>query len=308
MPSPRRMRTLRLPSLLFASILTLAAGCALRQLAFASAPPARTPHEITVYRDGKGVPHIFAADSAAVMYGLGYSIAQDRLAQMELGLRGVQGRRSDILWPSSLTGDETARDLLLPAAELMRMYGTLSSEYQAMMQAFVDGINRHVTEVEKDPEHELPYQFKQWGIEPHRWTLLDYLGYVASFPHDRGGYERQNQAFLNAMTARHGAKLARLIFDDVVPLSGPESHLYGGGFDTVGFGFAAWGPPVMGHSLQHGWLMTSGQADTTITYAERLNPKNQYQYWFKGKWETMQRRSETIDVKGAKPVVHESAW
>src|SRR6185437_9489050 len=223
MPSPRRMRTLRLPSLLFASILTLAAGCALRQLAFASAPPARTPHEITVYRDGKGVPHIFAADSAAVMYGLGYSIAQDRLAQMELGLRGVQGRRSDILWPSSLTGDETARDLLLPAAELMRMYGTLSSEYQAMMQAFVDGINRHVTEVEKDPEHELPYQFKQWGIEPHRWTLLDYLGYVASFPHDRGGYERQNQAFLNAMTARHGAKLARLIFDDVVPLSDPDS-------------------------------------------------------------------------------------
>ncbi len=138
------MRTQRLPSLLFGSILTLAAGCALRQVAFASATPARTPAEVTVYRDAKGVPHIFAADSAAVMYGLGYSIAQDRLAQMELGLRGVQGRRSEILGPSSLEGDETARDRLLSAEELTRMYGTLSAEYQAMMQAFVDGINHQV--------------------------------------------------------------------------------------------------------------------------------------------------------------------
>jgi penicillin G amidase len=380
MPRPRRMRTQRLPSLLFGSILTLAAGCALQQVAFASATPARTPGEITIYRDAKGVPHIFGADSAGVLYGLGYSLSQDRMAQMELGLRAAQGRRSEILGPSFLEGDKVARDRLLSADELTRMYKTLPAEHQAMMQAFVDGINHHITEVEEDPEHELPYQFKQWGVEPHRWTLLDYIGYIASYPHDRGGYERQNQAFLNAMTARHGAKLARLIFDDVVPLSdpdspttipagedlapkqpmptsgahpanaprttsellppppaprteasrclvigpsrsasghvlmmeatadGPESHLYGGGFDTVGFGFAAWGPPVMGHSLQHGWLMTSGQADTTITYAERLNPKNQYQYWFNGKWEVMQRRSETIDVKGAKPVIHEVAW
>ncbi len=80
---------------------------------------------------------------------------------------------------------------------------------------------------------------------------------------------------------------------------GPESHLHGGGFDTVGFAFAAWGPPVMGHSLQHGWLMTSGQADTTITYAERLNPKDQHQYWFNGEWETMEHHSETIEMKDA---------
>lgn len=341
---------------------------------------ARTPAEVTVYRDPKGVPHIIGADSAAVMYGLGYAIAQDRLAQMELGLRGVQGRRAEILGASAVEGDKVARDRLLAAAELHRMYETLPPEHQLMMQAFVDGLDHHIDEVAKDPEHELPYQFQQWGIQPHRWTLLDYLAYVASYPHDRGGYERQNQAFLDAMTTRHGAKVARMIFDDVVPLSdpdspttippgedlapaqpmptsaafdaatphaasgllpeppaprteasrclvigpnrsasghvlmmeatadGPESHLYGGGFDTVGFSFPAWGPPLMGHSLKHGWLMTSGQADTTVTYSELLNPGNRYQYWFDGKWQTMGRRSETIEVKNGSPVSHEVAW
>jgi len=31
-----------------------------------------------------GVPHVLAATSVAVMYGLGYATAQDRLAQLEL--------------------------------------------------------------------------------------------------------------------------------------------------------------------------------------------------------------------------------
>src|SRR5262249_17929113 len=122
-----------------------------------------------------------------------------------------------------LDGDKTARDRLLPDKELMRMYATLPREHQAMMQAFIDGINRHVDEVQRDAEHLLPYEFTQWGVQPHRWTLLDYLAYIASYPRDRGGYELQNQAFLDAMTVKHGAKLARQIFDDVVPLSDPDS-------------------------------------------------------------------------------------
>ena len=185
------------------------AGCVAAWCTSAAAPaaaPSATPPQASSmvpspYRDPKGVPHVFAADSAAVMYGSGYAFAQDRLAQMELGLRGALGTRAEILGASALEGDKAARGRLLSAKELNRMYATLPLEHRLMMQAFVDGIDRHVDEVERDPEHLLPYQFKQWGIEPHRWTLLDYLAYIASYPRDRGGYERQNQAFLDAMTA-----------------------------------------------------------------------------------------------------------
>lgn len=337
---------------------------------------------ITLYRDAKGVPHVFGQTSAEVMFGAGYAQAQDRLAALELARRAAAGRRAEILGESALAADKTARDRLLGETELMRMYRLIPSEHQTMLQAFVDGINAWVAEVRADPSHKTPLEFIRWGIEPTPWTLLDYLRYIASIPAGRGGYELQNLAFLNAMIARHGARTGKAIFDDIVPISdpdspqvipagedlapaqplptastaspltsmlpshlleqysqivevqveasrclvigpartasgnvlmmeatadGPEAHLHGGGFDTAGFGFAGWGPPKMGRAGQHGWLLTSGHADTTDTFVERLNPRNPYQYWFQGRWRTMQRRSETIQVKGAKPVVHEVA-
>lgn len=337
--------------------------------------------EVTIYRDAKGVPHIFGDDSSAVMYGLGFALAQDRLAQLELARRAAEGRRAEILGASAIDSDITGRDRSLSDSELMSMYGTIPLEHQAMMQSYVDGINRQISAIARDAEHLTPYEFKQWGIKPERWTLLDFLAYVASVPNGRAGYELQNQAFLNAMVGQYGEKIGRMIFEDVVPINdpdspttippgedlappqpmpkpgqyavkptassdklpramtlppaevsaeasrclvigpsrsasghvlmmeatadGPESHLYGGGFDTAGFSAPGWGPPIMGRSSEHGWLITSGHADTTDTYAERLNPADKYQYWFKGAWRRMEHRAETIRVKDGNPVVHE---
>ncbi len=336
---------------------------------------------VTIHRDAMGVPHVFAETSAAVMYGAGYALAQDRLAAMELQRRAAAGRRAEILGPSAVAGDRTARDRRLPDAELMRMYHAIPAEHQAMMQAFVDGINRAVAEVAADPDHKTPLEFQRWGIKPTPWTLIDYLGYIASVPGGRYSHEIQNLAFLNMLVRRHGPAAARRIFDDVVPLSdagsptvipagedraparplpqgnplavragsvdmtgilpavrrpgatpqegasrclvvgpsrsangrvlmleatadGPEIHLHGGGLDQAGFSFNGYGPPFMGRGVQHGWLLTSGVAQANSVFAERLNPKNRYQYWFKGRWRAMEQRSETILVKGAAPVQH----
>src|ERR1700748_1342051 len=49
--------------------------------------------EVTIYRDAMGVPHIVGATSSAVMYGLGYALAEDRLGQVEVGGRGAARRR-----------------------------------------------------------------------------------------------------------------------------------------------------------------------------------------------------------------------
>jgi penicillin amidase len=88
---------------------------------------------------------------------------------------------------------------------------------------------------------------------------------------------------------------------------GPEIHLYGGGFDSSGFTGPAWGVPIMGRGPHHGWLVTSGMSDSTDYFAEKLDPKNPYRYWFDGRWRPMERWQETIHVKGAAPVVHEVA-
>ncbi len=370
-----RLLTLRTPVFACAFAASLASSVTVGAASAAA-------EQITLYRDAMGVPHVFAETSAAVMFGAGYALAQDRLAAMELQRRAAAGRRAELLGLAAIETDKTARDRKLPDTELLRQYRAIPPEHQTMIQAYVDGINRAIAEVLADPEHKTPLQFIRWGITPTPWTLLDYLHYVASVPSGRDGYELQNLRLLNAMIARHGETIGRQIFDDIVPVSdpdsptvippgedlappqpmpvatylslqagadvlrapaviahpaempkeasrclvigpkksasghvlmmeatadGPEIHLRGGGFDQTGFNFNAYGPPVMGRGVQHGWLLTSGVAQANSIFAERLNPENKYQYWFKGGWKDMDHRSETIIVKGAAPVVHEMA-
>jgi acyl-homoserine lactone acylase PvdQ len=334
--------------------------------------------DVRIDRDAMGVPHVFGETSAAVLFGAGYAEAQDRLADMEMSRRRALGRTAELLGPSGVESDILSRDRMLAPAELLRMYRALEPEYQRMMQAYVDGVNRAIADIGADPAHKTPYEFTQWGVKPERWSLLDYLQMVAAFPRDREGNELQNLAFLQSMVARYGERKGRAIFDDLVPPSdpdsptaipagedlaparpmpkatyltldtgktgspapptttstrdhsrclvigpqrsasgkvlmlestadGPEIHLHGGGFDSAGFTGPAWGVPIMGRGPHHGWLVTSGMSDSTDYFAEKLDPRNSYRYWFDGRWRPMARRQETIRAKGTAPVVHEVA-
>jgi penicillin amidase len=89
---------------------------------------------------------------------------------------------------------------------------------------------------------------------------------------------------------------------------GPEIHLKGGGFDNTGFGSTGWGVPTMGRGAQHGWLLVSGSSEAGTTFAEKLNPEEPYEYWYKGAWKKMEHRTEAFTVKDGKPFTHEVAW
>jgi len=351
------------------SLLVSAAICVTPALADPAVP-------VRIDRDAMGVPHVFADTSAGVMYGAGYAEAQDRLAEMEMSRRRALGRTAEALGPSAVASDIVSRDRTLPAAELMRMYHEAPVEHQRMMQAFVDGVNAAIADIERDPAHLTPYEFTRWGVKPERWALLDYLAMIAGFPRGREGNELKNLAFMNAMVAKYGQKTGHDMFDDLVPVSdpdsptaipagedlaparpnpvptyltlpgetagtvhaalpapgqdhsrclvigpkrtasghvlmfeatadGPEIHLHGGGFNSTGFTSPAWGMPIMGRGPHHGWLVTSGQSDSTDYFAEKLNPADPYQYWYQGAWHKMERRQESIAVKGAPAVVHE---
>lgn len=64
-------------------------------MALPGAVQAQAAEKVSIHRDAMGVPHVFADTSAAVMFGAGYALAQDRLAAMELQRRGqpAGGRR-----------------------------------------------------------------------------------------------------------------------------------------------------------------------------------------------------------------------
>ena len=86
---------------LFLGLLALGALCigGIYYLATRSLPDYDADHlvagpraEIEIVRDERAVPHIFAKTEFDAFYGLGFVHAQDRLWQMELRRRIVQGR------------------------------------------------------------------------------------------------------------------------------------------------------------------------------------------------------------------------
>lgn len=189
-------------------------------LLLASAVKAET---VRIDRDTRGVPHVFGESSEAVLFGAGYAEAQDRLADMEQSRRRALGRLAEVLGPSAVQSDIVSRQRLPEKAELLRMYSALPAEYMRMLQAYVGGVNRAIAEIEADPDHKTPHEFSKWGVKPERWVLTDFLAMVASFPRGRGGSEVTNLRFLQAMTEQHGEAKARQLFNDLVPVSDPDS-------------------------------------------------------------------------------------
>ncbi|UCF92543.1 MAG: penicillin acylase family protein [Desulfobacterales bacterium] len=80
-----------------------------------------------------------------------------------------------------------------------------------------------------------------------------------------------------------------------------EVGLHSPDFKVVGstpFGYPA---ILFGHNRHIAWGSTAGLGDDVDIYEEQLNPANPYQYWFKGEWRDMEKRTDTIFVKDAAP-------
>src|SRR5262245_20784144 len=60
---------------------------------------------VRIYRDDFGVPHVFAETNRALFAGFGYTVAEDRLWQLELFRRAAYGQLAEILGASASVSD-----------------------------------------------------------------------------------------------------------------------------------------------------------------------------------------------------------
>jgi penicillin amidase len=84
-----------------------------------------------------------------------------------------------------------------------------------------------------------------------------------------------------------------------------EIHLSGPGVNVVGMGFAGVPMVLIGHNDRLAWTTTTGVGDVEDIFAETLDPADPHRYHFKGEWRAMERRVETIRVRGQDTVEHE---
>ncbi|MGA2811695.1 MAG: penicillin acylase family protein, partial [Candidatus Acidiferrum sp.] len=126
--------------------------------------------EVTVERDGWGVPHIRASSVPDMVEAEGYVMAQDRLWQMDLLRRAAKGQLSEILGPSTLKIDENFRTLGFDrAAE--RDAAQLDGETRELMEAYARGVNRFIEQHLKS----LPLEFSLLKYRPRPWLPSDTL-------------------------------------------------------------------------------------------------------------------------------------
>ncbi len=101
-------------------------------------PGVSTPVEII--RNNNNVPHIFAGRDQDVYFGLGYAHAQDRLWQMTMMRRTVQGRLSEMFGERTLRIDELMRrlDLYRLAEESVAVQ---DARTKAALASYAAGVN-----------------------------------------------------------------------------------------------------------------------------------------------------------------------
>jgi penicillin amidase len=375
---------------------------ALSLLLFVATAHAAKKSEVTIKRDKYGVPHVYSDTVKGLFYGYGYALGQDRLYQIEMFRRTVQGTLSEVYGEKLLEFDKANRRDNLTGAEIAKQLKALDPEARTAMEGLAAGINAYIAETRKDPGNKLPKEFQVYKFEPAPWTATDvardFFSVMGLFMDLTA--ELHNAEMMNYLQKRYGAKKGGEIFNDWcwgmdpeapttmlpeqkegapgrestsrhlnhpvmasvlaqakaaneawvrehtdrlavfrgfaayghpasyavvigsgksaagVPLlmGGPqfdfelpsplyEVGLHGAGIDAVGSTLAGYPFIMFGHNRKAAFTSTAGADNIEDVFAEKLNPSNPKQYFFKGKWRDMKVRTEVFRVAGkAEPV------
>ncbi|HEX9031819.1 MAG TPA: penicillin acylase family protein, partial [Streptosporangiaceae bacterium] len=204
-----------------------------------------------IHRDRYGVPSVYSPTLAGMWFGAGWAQAQDRMAQLELTRRAVEGTLSQLFGPSELGQDETVRTFFYTPAELRAQFRSLPAATRSAITQFSRGINAYekFAFTSANPQQRVPVEFfvigKALGLagpyQPAPWRPIDTVAvgnYLAREFGGGGGGELQNLSFLTYLNAEltakgdaHPARDASAIFNDArwindttAPTTVPPAH------------------------------------------------------------------------------------
>src|SRR5215472_9783071 len=116
-----------------------------------------------ITRDSYGVPSIRSRTLDGMWFGAGWAQAQDRMAQLELTRRAVEGTLSQIFGSGELGQDETVRTFFYTPAELRAQFRSLPAATQQAITEFSAGINAYENHVFTAAQQFIPVEFVVLG-------------------------------------------------------------------------------------------------------------------------------------------------
>lgn len=156
-----------------------------------------------VVRDRWGVPHISAENADDLFFTQGFVQAQDRLFQMDLWRRSVQGRLSEVLGANFLERDTMTRRVQY-RGDIEVEWASYGAGTRRIVTAFVGGINAWI-DASRDA---LPDEFRLAGWTPEHWQPEDLLNRTDAFLASAGA---QDEVFRARLTAAVGIPRANAL-------------------------------------------------------------------------------------------------
>jgi penicillin amidase len=180
-----------------------------------------------IWRDGYGVPTITAAHEGGLFYAIGYAMAQDRLAQMEVLRHVGHGTLADLIGAAGIPMDREVRRYTEGDAALLKEFRAEPPIDKLRLRRFRDGVNAWIRQVQGPLVARLPAEFTLLGDLPIKpWTVLDTLGfgeYAGRFFGESGHGELQDAAILRRLVRKYGGNRGRTMFNDLLPLNDPHA-------------------------------------------------------------------------------------
>lgn len=224
---------------------------------------------VRVQRDRWGVAHIYAENEHDLFFAQGFVVAEDRLFQMELWKRSGEGRLAEILGPSFLQRDTSAR-LLQYRGDMDAEYQSYAADTKEILEAFTSGINAYIDQLQRSGGPGFPIEFQLAGFKPEHWKPADCLNRLAAYSMTGNGASELHNAQLVALLGpEKAAKLLELdppvkldpapgidfsglspallknLVGSDVPLHFPETPIQGSNNWTVSGSLTASGKPLL---------------------------------------------------------------
>ena len=195
---------------------------------------------VSVLRDDRGIPTIYADTASDLFRAQGFVSAQDRFFEMDLRRHLTAGRLAEMVGASGLESDRAVRTMgwrRVAEQELPR----LAPETRQYLQAYADGVNAYIAQAESPEKMSLEYTFLQrrnpgYRVEP--WTPVDSLAWLKAMAWDlRGDY---NDELTRARLSRRGISLKQIAllyppypFDRHLPILSAQDWAPGAAGDTA---------------------------------------------------------------------------
>jgi penicillin amidase len=280
-----------------------------------------------VRRDGVGIPQVVADSVEELAWLQGRTVAADRTWQVEHSRLRAEGRTAALLGEEGLPWDRMVRRVGIESLG-RRAYDRLEPASRTFVDAFVDGVNAHLTS--GDVDLTLP-ELASTGHRPGRWQPWTPLAVFA-------GLHVLFASFPTKLWRRHlddtvGREVAAVFHDEGLWIPGSNAWAVGGdrtasgrpmvggdphrtfespnvyaqvrltcppeGIDVAGFTFP--GVPGVQHFAHGGevaWGITNAMADYQDVYEEHLERRGD-EVWWEGPagWAPAQARREVIEVR-----------